>query len=211
MYAPKRGAILLASALALAIVAPATQAQPTTSKEAFKAAERSGDLSKRLTPFAYFEEGEYFVAVDTRAAQYSKATSMVPIPIALANLTKTPISVNLEGFYLEAEDGTKYPVVAGESFSRDYNRSRADLRLKDSFLEALQGRFDQYPFQAWTPFPAAGEISSAQNSVELGRTFWTEATLYFPMPEDGIVGKKLSLVMSPDGGDKSYVVTFFVK
>ncbi len=204
-------AAALVAVLCAACAASAASSRDVESRDALDRAERSGDLSKRLTPFAYFEEGDLFIAVDTRPAEFADKASLMPVGIALSNRTSDGKGFTLESFVLETADGKRYPVVEPSTFREDYDRSRADERLAEPFVEALNGKFPQDPYQSWTPFPASGQSAPMQRSVELGRYYWTRAMLYFPKPAEGVEGRQFNLIVTPNGSEESFVVTFFVR
>ncbi len=169
--------------------------------------------SPTLSQFVYYEQGrELFIGVDGRAAMYIKKEPMFPLGLGLANTGKSGITLDKESFVLETASGERYPPVSHEEYRRDYNRSRADVRLSDSFLEMLNLRFANYRSLPWRPFPAAGQPSSIVSQIELGRLDRTHAYLYFPVPEDGIHDKSFALLVTPSAGtEDTFVVRFKLK
>jgi hypothetical protein len=169
-------------------------------------------LAQKLTPFLYFEDGAVlFVGVDTRAAQYVKQGTMFPLGIALANQSKTSLSFSRESFTLESPDGRKFPLVTVEEFNRDYNRSRSDVQMADSAIEALNARFGNYIYAPREFYPMRGAGTTSQDSFEMGRLFWTYFYVYFPIPENGFQGQELTLLVDAGGHDETFVVRFKVK
>jgi hypothetical protein len=169
-------------------------------------------LSPKLTAFLYFEDGKtMFLGVDTRAAQYVKEGAIFPLGIGLANQSSEPLTFSREGFVLEAEDGTQYPLVSVEEFNRSYTRSRNDAQLADTAREALNARFTNYRFAERQMYPVKGGSGTSQDSFQLGRMFWTHFYVYFPMPEDGIHGKRFTLELNVSELDETFVVDFALK
>lgn len=169
--------------------------------------------SPKMSQFVYYEQGkELFIGVDGRAAMYIKQESMFPLGLGLANTGKSGITVTKESFVLETASGERYPPVSYQEYTRDYNRSRADVKLSDSFLEMLNLRFATYTFLPWRPFPAAGQPSTVLNQIELGRLIWTHGYVYFPVPEDGIHDRSFALLVTPsEGSEDTFIVRFKLK
>jgi len=168
--------------------------------------------SPKLNPFIYFEEGRaLFIAVDGRAAQYTKSGTIFPLGLGLVNLGKTGLTFSAESFILETSDGAHYPVVSVEEYNREYKRSRTDRRLGDSFDEVMLTRFRNYNLIDWTLFPFAGQGAASQQLLELERGYWTRNHIYFPIPETGIHGQNFSLLVRAKESPETYVVRFFLR
>ncbi len=169
--------------------------------------------SGNLNPFVYFEEGTaLFVAVDTRAAQYIKKEGLFPLGLALANNAKSSLTFNRESFILETEDGTQYPMVSPREFNESYHRSRTDARLSQEFRSILNQRLNQtYRFVEWPLYSYSGQNRNPRESLELGRLFWTQSMMYFPVPESGLHGKNFALLVSANEITDAFVVRFQVR
>ena len=190
------GGMGLAIWIAVALVVPS------------QAASRSAEPSKKLNIHTFFERGEQlFIGVDTRAASSTKRGEIVPLGLAMANLSKVPVSVNRESFALEAPDGTRIPLISLEEFNREYNRSRMDARLADTLFGMMLSRFDGNRFTPFRLFPTRGGRTNATNSVELGRRFWTQNYLYFRIPETSRTGDVFTLLV--DTGDEARAIVNF--
>ena len=170
------------------------------------------ELSPKLNPFVFFEDGILFLGVDSRAAQYVKKGEIFPLGIGLANQSKGTMRFNTESFVLETADGQRFPVVTFEEFRSNYNRSNTDARLSDEFQGLMRSRFQSYaPPLSWRPFPASGGTGTSRREVELGRNLWTMAYLYFPVPEEGIHAQEFTLLASPNGNDETFLVRFKIR
>ncbi len=186
----------LAAWIAVALMVPAL------------AASQAAEPSKKLNIHTFFEEGEHlFIGVDTRAASSVKRGEIVPLGLAMANLSKVPVSLNRESFALEAPDGTRLPLISLDEFSREYDRSRMDARLADTLSEMMRSRFDSDRFTPFRLFPVRGGLTNATNSVELGRRFWTQNYLYFRIPETSRTGDVFTLLIDT-GEDAPAIVNF---
>jgi hypothetical protein len=167
------------------------------------------DPSSKLSPFAYYEDGDLFIGVDTRAARYVEKGGIFPLGVGLANRTQQQERLGLESFSIETAEGSRYPPVTYEEYRRDYSRSRSDQRLADLFLEQLTLRFTPaFNFATWRPYPIDGEAGAANPVLQLGPQHWTHSYLYFPLPADGIHGKVFNLLVRPEDDAQTYVVRF---
>lgn len=201
---------VLAAILVAAVVATLPGC---ASKDPVRASNSGQELSNKLTPFAFFEEGtDLFLAAEVRSAQYSKPDwKLLPILVGIANNSDKEVNFSRESFVLEDQDGNLYPVVSHDEFLQVYTRSRADARLADDFVAAMVSRYQNYRQVDWRLFPFSGESSNATNSITLGRLFYTYGYLYFPMPEGGAKGKEYSLLVKSEDRPDQYVVKFAIK
>lgn len=169
-------------------------------------------LSPKLTPFSYFEDGStLFIAVDTRAARYIKDGAALPLIVGLANHSRTALTFTRESFTLESSDGRLLPVLSVEEYNRSGGRALTNARLGSEFREAMAARFRNYSYIDRQLFPLKGGAGTATDSFELGRLFWTQFYLYFPIPESGIEGEEYNLLIKPSEADKSFVIRFEVR
>jgi hypothetical protein len=130
----------------------------------------------------------------------------------VANKSRESISFDRESFTLETEDGVRYPLVSHREYLDQYTgpRSRADIRLADTMLDAMELRFVNYAYEPWRLYPYKGEASTMQESVTLGSRFWTVGYLYFPVPDGGVKGKRFRLLVSSRDLPEILVVDFRV-
>jgi hypothetical protein len=199
-------------ALGIALLLAAIAVTPGCLRSSTIEAPQRTELSPKLTPFAYFTEGKVaFIGVDGRAAQYIKEQPIFPLGLGLANHGKGPLRFERESFVLETADGKRYPLAAYEEYTRDYDRGRLDVQLADTFTEALNSRFATYNSVQFRLFPVQGEGGTIMNRIELGRLFWTQTYLYFPVPEDGIHGKQFTLLVTAEGEADRFIVRFELK
>jgi len=172
-------------------------------------------ISAKLLPLVYYEDGAVlFVGVDTRAAQYTKdAESLFPVGVGLGNRSRRTLSFDRESFILETAAGQVYRLVSVQEFNEHYKRSATDRQLAETFLEKLQIRFAGSAFRRGTLFPARAGApdSTAIDKVELGTTDWTHMYLYFPVPSDGLHGRRFKLIVSAEGQLGPIVVSFDVR
>ncbi|MBZ5640308.1 MAG: hypothetical protein LAO51_16300 [Acidobacteriia bacterium] len=170
---------------------------------------RVAELSPKLNPFVYFEDGAaVFIGVDGRAAQYIKSESIFPLGLCLANRTKRSLSFSRESFVLEDASRRQVSPVSYEEFASGYARAETDVRLSDTFLEMMQVRFGSFRFASWPLYPAKGVIATARDRVELGADQYTAFYLYFPLPVGGIHGKSFTLLVRAKEAPETFVVKF---
>jgi len=171
--------------------------------------------SPKLLPLVYFEDGAVlFIGVDARAAQYAKdGEAMFPVGIGLGNRARRTLKLDREAFALETAAGQRYPLVSVQEFNQDYRRSANDKTLAETFLDALEVKFDPGKFRARALFPARGTpgVGTAVDSFELGTTEWTHMYLYFPLPADGLHRHSFKLLVSVEGEPDPFVVAFEVR
>lgn len=172
------------------------------------------DLSPKLNPFVYYEDGRVlFIAVDGRAAQYHEAKEpFFPVGLGLANQSRTPLTFSRESFVLEAEGGQQFPTISHQEYLQSYDNTRQDMRLADAFQGILFARFGNlYRPVPWRLFPFRGERAAVQERLELGRRHVTWGYLYFPVPPEGIHGKRFTLLVRPEDFPETFVVRFALR
>jgi len=179
--------------------------------------------SPKLLPLVYFEDGAVlFIGADARAAQYAKdGESIFPVGIGLGNRARRTLEFDRESFVLETAAGQRYPLVSVQEFNQDYRRSANDRSLAETFVDALEVKFNPRKFQSRAFFPgrqvaarpARGTpaVESAVDSFVLGTTEWTHMYLYFPMPADGLHRRGFKLLVSVAGEPDPFVVAFEVR
>jgi hypothetical protein len=198
----QRMLVILALATLLALSSSAALA---ASKGDVKPARKP---SGKLNVHTFFEEGrQLFIGVDTRMAGTMKKGGIVPLGLAVANLSKIPVTLNRESFVLEAPDGTRFPLISLKEFRREYNRSRIDVQLADSLSGMMTSRFETQRFTPFQLFPAQGGRRNATNAVDLGRRFWTQNYLYFRVPET-LRGTGVFTLLVDTGEESPSVVNF---
>jgi hypothetical protein len=167
--------------------------------------------SPKLNPTVFFEDGNVaFIGVDTRAAQYVKDGTLLPLGIGLANRSKGSLTFTRESFVLEDSEGRKVPLASYGEF-QPYTRAATDARLLDAFVEVVRARFGNFAFTDLSFFPIKGGSATARDTLELGRTTWTVGNLYFPLPEGGIHGKAFSMLVRVKEVPETLVVKFTLR
>ena len=58
---------------------------------------------------------------------------------------------------------------------------------------------------------ASGTPIARDVNFELGRLYWTQFYVYFPIPEDGLHGKEFNLLIDTKQTEETFVVRFAVK
>lgn len=175
---------------------------------------RSGEsqLSAKLTPFMYYDEGSIaFIGVDTRAAQFVKDEPMFPLGLAIANKSGGSLTIKREAFTLEDEAGRRYPLVSYSEFRDSYRRSTTDANLADDFVKAIEARFLTYAKTFLPLFPSSGSAATVSEEKEIGRRQVALGYLYFSIPESGLHDRALRLLVSFEELPETYVVRFKVR
>ena len=160
----------------------------------------------------YQEDGAIlFVGVDTRAAQYAKdPKGMFPVGIGLANRSRRALRFTRESFVLETSGGQVYRIVSVQEFNERYERSASDRQLAAPFLEKLAIKLPTRP-RGVAFFPGRGTASTAMDEFDLATAEWTHLYLYFPMPDDGLHGRRFKLLVRPSDQPDPIVVAFEVR
>jgi hypothetical protein len=179
---------------------------------AVPAGEAADPLSPTLLPLVYQEDGAIlFVGVDTRAAQYAKdPKSMFPLGLGLANRSHRALRFTRESFELETSSGQIYRIAGVLEFTERYKRSSSDRQLATPFLEKLGIKFARLP-RSVSFFPASGSTGTVVDEFDLATTEWTHFYLYFPMPDDGLHGRRFKLLVRATGQPDPIVVAFEVR
>ena len=170
------------------------------------------DRSPTLNPFVHFEDGDLaFLGVDGRAAQYVTSEGIFPLGFCVANRTNTSFAFSRESFVLEDESRRRYSPATYREFASGYGRAETDVRLADSFLEMMRVRFSGYVFESWPLFPPRSASATVRDRIEVGRSQYTVGYLYFPLPEGGIHGKSLTLLVRAEELPETLVVNFGIR
>jgi hypothetical protein len=169
---------------------------------------RPGDLDFNLGPFTYIEEGKLIaLAVGTEAARYREKEKYIPIAVAIANKGARPLTLTRESFSLQDENGKRYGVVPVSELNAGYGPSQMDRTFTGSFSIFLS-RFSTYERAGSNFFPSQASPGIVIDRVELHRYYNMLDWLYFPTPEDGVLGRRFELHLECQGLDEGVFVKF---
>ena len=148
--------------------------------------------------------------VETRAARIAGPAEFLPLQLMIRNKDKADLTVPREGFVLERDDGTKLPLVSYREFEKGYPRHRVDLRTGVSFLESLNGRFPDPPFQHrsldFYPLRESGTVPREEIVLRTGQI--AIGFLYFRMPDPEELTRpgNYKVLFTPGGTEERYVL-----
>jgi len=170
------------------------------------------EASPKFSGTSYYQAGrELFFDVEVRPARIGGPRSMLPLYLTIVRLQgDTPIHFGRESFVLELPDHTRVPLADYDEFRRDYDRSQVDRRSLGNFLETLQGKFPEPPY-SWLPldfFPPRGSNTFPRESVDLRAQQLTHGFLYFRLPDNPPLDARYNLLITPQGGETTYLVDF---
>ena len=81
--------------------------------------QRVTGLDKKLSTFAYIEEGDILtLIVDTRPARDKDGGPYMPLEIAIANHGLRKLALTLESFTLLDKEGNRYPAASPRELAR---------------------------------------------------------------------------------------------
>lgn len=167
-----------------------------------------GDLDFKLGPFTYLEEGKLIaLAVGTEAARYREKERYFPLSIAIANKGVGPLTITRESFTLQDENGRRYAAVPVSELNTGYGPTEMDRNFTSTFSVFLS-RFSTYDRAQSNFYPSRGSPGIVFDRVELHRFNQLFDWLYFPKPDDGLLGRRFELHFSCEGLDEEVFVKF---
>jgi hypothetical protein len=193
------GAILALSAL----VGSCATRQPIRGQEA-------KGLDRKLSTYAYFEEGEIVtLIVGTRVARDKDGSPYMPFEVAIANHGVRKLALTLESFTLIDKEGNRYPAATPRELLQGYDMLDFDRNLAE--LESITfNRFAamaRYPsnFSPTRTTPVNGS-NIVLDAVYLPKHGYVIDFIYFPVPVTGIRDQPFELFLdSPDLEDPVFV------
>ncbi|HEV8335100.1 MAG TPA: hypothetical protein VGR67_01610 [Candidatus Polarisedimenticolia bacterium] len=166
--------------------------------------------SSKLSPFNFKDEGSLvLLVVGTQAAQYNVKEKYFPLFVTLANKGAPTLRVTRESFSFEDSLGKRYSPLPLEIIEAEYHRGGFDRNL---FRENYQ--FIGTSVERYTPIPSNFYPSVTRgivhDDIQLPRFGYMSDLLYFPVPEEGILGGPFHLSFKTPELQEAVVVTFVV-
>lgn len=172
-------------------------------------------LDRKLSTFAFIEEGDILTfIVDTKAARYREGSSYLPLEIAVGNRGLKMMTLTRESFTLIDGEGRRYPAASPRELLDGYEFLELDQQLAD--LEGIV--FNK--FAAFTRYPSNfspaldADLSRSglvQDRVVLPKFGYIIDFIYFPAPDDGILGKTFELSLEAAELEEPAFVKFQVR
>ena len=164
--------------------------------------------SSKLSPFNYKDEGSLILlAVGTEAAQYNVRESYFPLFITLANKGAATLHVTPESFAFEDSLGKRYSPAPLTVVQSEYHRGEFDRRLFRQNYSFTATSVDRYTPIASNFYPSITR-GVVNDNLQLPRFGYINDLLYFPVPEQGVIGGPFRLYFKTPELAEAVVVTF---
>ena len=197
--------LILPVLFAIALLAPACIIGGSTRR-----AQRPGELDYKLGPFTYMEEGKLVsLAVGTEATKERENEKFIPLHFALANRGAPTLTLMRESFTLQDENGKRYPLASLQEVATTYGPSLMDRRFTTTF-DMFRSRLDTFDVTQSRFFPERASGQLVIEREELPRYYYVLDLLYFPHPDEQVVGRRFELHVKPTGIEDGFFVKFLV-
>ena len=156
-----------------------------------------GPYSDKLSPYNYKEDGSLaMMIVGVDAARFIRDEPCVPLFVQVANKSKKiTFEIGRESFMLEDSLGHEYPLEPVEEVQQKYHRLDLDRQLFRQNRAFTATGVGLYNFIHSDFFPSSGRPGVLAQQVSLPPFAYMEDVLYFPIPETGLNGVPLRLVL----------------
>ena len=166
--------------------------------------------STKLSTFNYKDEGKLILLdVGVEAAQYNVREKYFPLFITVANKGADTLHLTPESFAFEDSLGHRFSPLPLTVIQEEYHRGEFDRKL---FHQNYQ--FTGTSVERFTPIPSNFYPSITggvvNDNLQLPRFAYMSDLLYFPVPEQGIVGGPFHLYFKTPELEEAVVVTFEV-
>jgi hypothetical protein len=173
-------------------------------------AQRPGELDYKLGPFTYMEEGKLVsLAVGTEATKERENEKFIPLHLAFANRGAPTLTLLRESFTLQDENGKRYPLASLRELGDTYGPTSMDRHFTTTF-DMFRSRLDVFTRVDSNFFPERASGGIVIDRVEVPRFYYLLDLLYFPHPDDQVVGRRFELHVKPTGTADEFFVKFLV-
>ena len=214
----KRG-LIVASLLVLLFIGASCEL-----REEIRGVPTQGQLDRKLSRFAYIEDGDLItLVVSVNATRFREGEDYIPFEVALANTGVKRLQLGRESFELVDAEGNRYPMALTRELIEGYNFLDPDVRLAelegltfDKFAALTRYRTKFSPTRAGIFNDRTGRaevIESTElirDNLILPRFGYIVDMLYFPAPADGVLGKEFELFVSSPNLEEPVYVRFRV-
>jgi len=164
--------------------------------------------STKLSPFNYKDEGTLiFLSVGVEAAQYNVRETYFPLFITMANKGATTLHVTPESFAFEDSLGRRYSPTPLTVIQSEYHRGEFDLKLFRQNYSFTATSVDRYTPIASNFYPSVTR-GVVNDNLQVPRFGYINDLLYFPVPEQGVMGGPFRLYFKTPELEEAVVVTF---
>ena len=173
-------------------------------------AQRAGELDYKLGPFTYMEEGKLVsLAVGTEATKDREKEKYIPLHFAFANRGAPTLTLTRESFTLQDENGKRYPLASLQEVNQSYGPSAMDRHFTTTF-DMFRTRLSTFELAESNFFPERSSGRVVIDRVEVPRFYYVLDFLYFPHPDEQVVGRRFELHVKPGGTPDEFFVKFLV-
>lgn len=164
--------------------------------------------STKLSTFNYKDEGSLILLiVGVEAAQYNVKEKYFPLFVSLANKGAPTLHVTPESFAFEDSLGRKYSPVPLTVIQAEYHRGEFDRKLFRQNYSFTGSSVDRYTPIASNFYPSITR-GVVNDNLQLPRFAYMNDLLYFPVPEQGVVGGPFRLYFKTPELEEAVVVSF---
>ncbi|MCI0407100.1 MAG: hypothetical protein L0191_00835 [Acidobacteria bacterium] len=164
--------------------------------------------STKLSTFNYKDEGTLvLIIVGVEAAQYNVKEKYFPLFVTLANKGAPTLHVTPESFTFEDSLGRKFSPVPLTVIQAEYHRGEFDRKLFRQNYSFTGTSVDRYTPIASNFYPSITR-GVVNDNLQLPRFAYMNDLLYFPVPEQGVVGGPFRLYFKTPELEEAVVVSF---
>ena len=164
--------------------------------------------STKLSTFNYKDEGALILLiVGVEAAQYNVKEKYFPLFVSLANKGAPTLHVTPESFAFEDSLGRRYSPVPLTVIQAEYHRGEFDRKMFRQNYSFTGTSVDRYTPIASNFYPSITR-GVVNDNLQLPRFAYMNDLLYFPVPEQGVVGGPFRLYFKTPELEEAVVVTF---
>jgi len=164
--------------------------------------------SSKLSTFNYKDEGSLILlVVGVEGAQYNVREKYFPLFVTLANKGAETLHVTPESFAFEDSLGRRYSPLPLTVIQAEYHRGEFDRKLFRQNFSFTATSVDRYTPISSNFYPSVTR-GIVHDNLQLPRFGYLTDLLYFPVPEQGVVGGPFRLYFKTPELEEAVVVTF---
>jgi len=175
----------------------------------------TASLSQKFSTYAYkVENREVALIVDYEVARLRKKENYFPLDVIIANKRLPSVTITRDSLILVDSTGKSYPMATITEIQWAYPKLLADSDFKYSTFESEQQPltgFSYFERQRSNFFPQRAGGARVTDSVILPPRGYINDRLYFPMPDTGIDGQRLTLRLVAEELEAPIEVNFILK
>ena len=167
-------------------------------------------LSSKLSTFNYKDEGAFvLLIVGVEAAQYNVREKYFPLFVTVANKGADTLHVTRESFAFEDSLGKRYSPLPLTVIQDEYHRGEFDRKLFMQNFSFVASSVDRYTAISSNFYPSITR-GIVHDNLQLPRFGYMTDLLYFPLPEQGIMGGPFRIYFKTPELPDAVVVAFEV-